>query len=109
MQTKNVKLVVFTPLEHGDLVRKALGEAGAGKMGEYDFCSFSSIGTGRFRGSENSNPAIGTAGVYESVEEERIEVLVPREILVDVLKAVRAVHPYQEMAFDVYPVEDIVI
>ena len=81
METKNVKLVVFVPLSHTDIVRQALGEAGAGKIGNYDFCSFSSRGTGRFRGNEKSNPAIGEANKYEVVEEERIEVIVPRQIL----------------------------
>lgn len=85
METKNVKLVVFVPLTHTDVVRQALGEAGAGKIGNYGFCSFSSHGTGRFRGNEKSNPAVGKANKYEAVEEERIEVIVPREILKEVI------------------------
>ncbi len=72
MNTKNVKLIVFVPLSHADIVRKALGEASAGKIGNYDFCSFSSRGTGRFRGNEKSKPAIGESEKYEAVEEERI-------------------------------------
>ena len=62
-QTKNVKLVIFMPISHADIVRKALGEVGAGKIGNYDFCSFSSRGIGRFRGNEKSNPTIGTCEV----------------------------------------------
>lgn len=107
MQTKNVKLVVFTPLSHADIVREALGNAGAGKIGNYDFCSFSTMGIGRYRGNENSNPAIGEALKHESVEEEKIEVILPVEILKDVISAVKKVHPYEEMAFDVYPLIDI--
>ena len=103
---QNVKLVVFVPLTHTDIVRQALGEAGAGKIGNYDFCSFSSRGVGRFRGNENSNPAIGEAGKYESVEEERIEVLVPRIILSEVIESMKKVHPYEEVAFDVYSLEN---
>ena len=106
MTTKNVKLVIFTPLSHADVVRQALSEAGAGKIGNYDFCSFSSRGTGRFRGNEKTNPAIGEIGKYESVEEERIEVIVPREILKEVIEKVKNVHPYEEVAFDVYPIEN---
>ena len=106
MTTKNVKLVVFVPLSHADTVRQALGEAGAGKIGNYDFCSFSSRGTGRFRGNEKSNPAIGELGKYEEVEEERIEVVVPQEILKEVVEKVKNVHPYEEVAFDIYPLED---
>jgi hypothetical protein len=107
MKSKNVKFVVFVPLTHADAVRQALGEAGAGKIGNYDFCSFSSIGTGRFRGDEKTNPAIGEAGKYEMVEEERIEAIVPREILKEVVEKVKNVHPYEEVAFDIYPLENI--
>ncbi len=106
MSSKNVKLVVFVPLSHADVIRQALGEAGAGKIGNYDFCSFSSRGIGRYKGNENSNPAIGQKEVLESVEEERIEVLVPREILKDVIEKMKSVHPYEEIAFDIYPLED---
>ena len=107
MTAKNVKLVVFVPISHVDAVRQAMGEAGAGKIGNYDFCSFSSRGIGRFRGNENSNPTIGKAGEFESVEEERIEVVVPREILKDVVEKMKAVHPYEEVAFDIYPIENL--
>ena len=106
MKSKNVKFVVFAPISHADAVRQALGEAGAGKIGNYDFCSFSSHGTGRFRGNERTNPAIGKAGKYETVEEERIEVTVPREILKEIFKRVKAVHPYEEVVFDIYPIEN---
>ncbi len=105
MGSLSLKLVVFVPLSHADIVREALGNAGAGKIGNYDFCSFSSRGTGRFRGNDQSNPTIGESGNYESVEEERIEVLVPRTILKEVIEAVKKVHPYEEVAFDVYPLE----
>lgn len=106
METSNVKLVVFVPLSHADIVRKALGEAGAGKIGNYDFCSFSSRGIGRFKGNEKSNPTIGEAGKYEEVEEERVEVIVPREILEKVINKMKSVHPYEEVAFDIYPIEN---
>lgn len=107
MENKNIKLVVFVPLSHADAVRQALGEAGTGKIGNYDLCSFSSRGTGRFRGNEKTNPAIGEAGKYEAVQEERIEVVVPRKILKEVIEKVKAVHPYEEVAFDIYPLEDL--
>jgi len=105
-QYLNVKLVVYVPVTHADIVRKALGEAGAGRVGNYDFCSFSSRGTGRFLGNERSNPAIGKAGNYEAVEEERIEVNVPRAILKRAIAKMRSVHPYEEVTFDIYPIED---
>ena len=105
-QTQNVKLIVFVPIAYGDIVRKSLGEAGAGKIGNYDFCSFTTRGVGRFRGNEKSNPTIGEAGKYEEVEEERIEVIVPRVILEKVIRTVKKVHPYEEVAFDIYPIEN---
>lgn len=107
MSSQNVKLVVFVPFSHADTVRQALGEAGAGKIGNYDFCSFSSRGTGCFRGNEKTNPTIGKVGNYEVVEEERIEVIVPREILKKVIDKVKMVHPYEEVAFDIYPLENL--
>lgn len=107
MQSSNVKLVVFVPLSHADVVRNALGEAGAGKIGNYEFCSFSTRGVGRYRGNENSNPTIGKSGEYESVEEERIEVVVPKSILKDVIEKMKSVHPYEEVAFDIYSLEEI--
>jgi len=105
METKNVKFVVFVPLSHADIVRRTLGEIGAGKIGSYDFCSFSTCGTGRFRGNENTDPSIGEAGKHETVEEERIEAIVPREILKEVIEKVKSIHPYEEVAFDIYPIE----
>ena len=107
MASSSVKLVVFVPLSHADVVRKALGESGAGRIGNYDFCTFTSRGRGRFRGNDKSNPSIGQAGKHESVEEERIETIVQRRLLKRVVKRLKEVHPYEEVAFDVYPLENI--
>lgn len=106
MQENKYKLVIFTPLTHSDIVREALGKAGAGVIGNYEYCSFSSIGYGRYRGNEKSNPTIGLAGNYEKVEEERIEVIVNDSVLKNVIAEVRKVHPYEEVAFDVYKLEN---
>jgi len=103
MDHKFVKIVVFTPVSHGDVIRKALADAGAGHIGNYDFCSFTSVGTGRFRGLEGSKPFIGEPGKIEETPEEKIDTICPKEILEKVLKAVRAVHPYEEPAIDIYP------
>jgi len=106
MESINVKLVVFVPLSHADIIREELGKAGAGKIGNYEFCSFSTRGIGRFKGNEYSNPTIGKAGNLESVEEERIEVVIPRKILNEVIEKMKAVHPYEEVAYDIYSIEN---
>lgn len=105
--TKNVKIVVFVPESHADLVREAMGKAGAGKIGNYSFCSFSSKGIGRFKPEQGADPHIGLVGKFEEVMEERIETICPRERLEEVIKAIKEVHPYDEVAFDVYPLENI--
>jgi hypothetical protein len=104
--SNNVKIVVFVPESHADAVRAAMGEAGAGKIGNYINCSFSSKGTGRFKPEAGANPAIGEVGKLESVAEERIEMVCPREALTNVIAAIKRVHPYEEVAFDIYPIEE---
>lgn len=103
MDFKFVKIVVFTPVSHSDEIRRALAEAGAGHIGNYDFCSFTSVGTGRFRGLDGSKPFIGKSGKIEEVREEKIEVICPVKLLNKVLQSVRSVHPYEDPAIDVYP------
>lgn len=103
---EQVKIVVFVPESHADAVRQAMGEAGAGKIGNYTGCSFSSKGVGRFLPQEGANPTIGEVGKTEAVEEERIEMVCPREIMSEVIAAIKAVHPYEEVALDVYPLEN---
>lgn len=104
---KVVKIVVFVPLSHADVVREAMGKAGAGRIGNYAFCSFSSRGIGRFRPEDGANPSIGQVGKTESVEEERIEVVCDRDLLKQVVAAIKSVHPYEEVALDIYPLEEI--
>ncbi len=107
MESNNVKIVIFVPESHAETVRDAMGKVGAGKIGNYSFCTFSSRGTGRFKPEQGANPTIGEVGKLEAVEEERIEVVCERTILQDVISAIKAVHPYEEVALDVYPLEDI--
>lgn len=97
-----VKIVTFVPPKNADPVRQALGEARAGELGEYSFCSYSVPGTGRFVPSKNANPHIGKAGKAEIITEERIEVECDRAKAKAVIAAVKAVHPYKEVAFDIY-------
>ena len=99
-----MKIVVFVPATHAGQIREALAGAGAGHVGNYDFCSFSSKGMGRFRGGEGTNPFIGEPGKIEEVDEERIETICPSEKLDAVLDVVMKAHPYEEPAIDVYPI-----
>jgi hypothetical protein len=97
------KLVVFVPVDALDAVRDALFGAGAGRIGDYERCSFYAAGTGTFLGGEESSPAIGRAGVEERVPEYRLETVYPEEHHDEVVAALRRAHPYEEPAFDVYP------
>ncbi|HEY4500163.1 MAG TPA: hypothetical protein VJH25_00020 [Candidatus Paceibacterota bacterium] len=99
---KLYKLVVYVPLDHADKIREALHSSGAGEMGNYDQVTFSARGMGRFRPLAAANPAIGEVGKLELVEEERIETVVTEDIIEKVLSAVRAAHPYEEPAIDIY-------
>ncbi len=97
-----VKIVVFVPLTHTDIVRKAIGDAGGGVIGNYKNCSFSSKGVGRFNLQKGARPAIGEVGKPEEVEEERIEFVCPKDKAKEIIKAIKKVHPYEEVAFDIY-------
>jgi hypothetical protein len=98
-----VKLVVFVPVEAEQVVRLALGKAGAGRIGDYDFCSFVTRGTGHFRPLPGSSPSIGEQGEIEAVPECRIETVCSKEKLPVVLQAMRQTHPYEEIAYDIIP------
>lgn len=106
-QYEIVKIVVFVPESHADALREAMGRAGAGKIGNYTYCSFSSKGAGRFRPEEGAHPNIGNVGKLELVEEERIEAVCEKDKLKNVIKAIKEIHPYEEVALDVYPLEEI--
>ncbi len=97
-----VKLVVTVPVTDGDAIREAVGKAGCGKIGEYSFCSFSSIGTGRFLPGTHAHPTIGTVGVPTEVAEERIEFTCEASKLESIIRALREAHPYEEPAIDIY-------
>lgn len=97
------KLTVFVPREHESAVRQAIGDAGAGHIGNYSHCTFRVSGTGTFLPLEGTNPFIGAKGRMEEVEEFRLETIVPESRLGKVLDAMLAVHPYEEVAYDLYP------
>jgi dinuclear metal center YbgI/SA1388 family protein len=101
------KLVTFVPQENAEEVRAAITDAGAGRIGDYDSCTFSTEGEGRFRPLDGATPAIGRVGEVEVVAEARVEAVVPRGRRREVLAALRSVHPYEEPAFDVIELADI--
>jgi hypothetical protein len=98
----NRKLVVFVPREALDAVREALFVAGAGRIGNYEHCSWYTEGTGTFLGGEGSSPSVGQAGREERVNELRLETVFPAELQDEVVAALRRSHPYEEPAFDIY-------
>ena len=96
------KLVTTVPEKDADRIREVLAEVGAGKLGNYTHCSFSSKGIGRFKGNENSNPQVGSKLNLEEVVEERIEVNVTDDALKHIVEVLRKEHPYEEPMIDVY-------
>ncbi|CEK30316.1 dinuclear metal center protein [[Clostridium] sordellii] len=100
------KLAVYVPKTHLDKVRSVLGNADAGHLGNYKECSFSIEGEGRFKPCEGANPYIGEEGALESVNEVKIETIVPQRILGGVINAMIKSHPYEEVAYDLYKLEN---
>ncbi len=103
MEFKFFKIAVFVPVTHADKIRKVIADAGAGHIGQYDSCTFSARGIGRFRPLEGSKPFLGKHGKIEEVEEERIEVICSAGLLKNVVWEIRKNHPYEEPAIDIYP------
>lgn len=100
---KFLKLVTFVPLSHVEEVRSALGKAGAGWIGNYSECTFQVPGKGTFRPLEGTSPFVGRLGELEFVDEVRLETILPAELTGRVVQALLAAHPYEEVAYDLYP------
>jgi hypothetical protein len=95
------KLTVFVNLEDAENVKQAMFEAGAGKIGLYDSCCFETVGTGQFRPLKGANPYLGSIDSVEKVKELKIEMVCEEVFVKEVLKAMKASHPYEEPAYDV--------
>ncbi len=98
-----LKLVVFIPAGHEDNIRDAVSRAGAGQIGNYSHCTFQVPGTGTFMPGEGTDPYIGSRGRLEKVEEIRMETILPATSKKEVIKALIEAHPYEEVAYDLYP------
>jgi dinuclear metal center YbgI/SA1388 family protein len=101
-----LKLTFFCPLKDSARVREAIFEAGAGQIGEYDACSFNLKGEGTFRAGEKANPHLGEKGKLHTEEEHRVEVILPTYLEGKVVQALKANHPYEEVAYDLYPLNN---
>ena len=99
------KIVVFVPVGHEDAVREAMSREGAGWIGNYSDCTYMTKGIGTFRPGEDTNPYIGEKGAVEKVEEYRVETIIPEDKVKKVIQAMTQAHPYEEVAYDIYPVE----
>lgn len=102
-ESNYIKIKVTVPIDSAGKVRQALGEAGAGKLGNYNFCSYSYPVKGRFRPLAGAHPAIGKVGELEDVDEEIIEVICNKDIIEKVIAALKKAHPYEEPAIDIMP------
>ena len=100
------KLAVFVPLDYEDPVRLALAEAGLGSIGRYSHCSFAARGQGSYQPLQGAHPFVGEAGKLSRVEEVRLELLAPESLLPAALAKLRQAHPYEEVAYDLYPLQN---
>ncbi len=106
IKSTQYKLIVFVPESHVEKVAFAIFENGGGIIGEYSNCSFRTKGKGSFKGSEKTSPSVGKKLNYEKVDEIKLEVLINSWKLDKILSAIRSVHPYEEIAYDVYPLSN---
>ena len=100
------KVIVYVPHDYADAVREAIASAGGGTLGKYTHCTFTSTGIGRSKPMEGANPHIGTIGQVEEIPEERIEVTCDEGVVGGVVSAIKRIHPYDEIAMDVYQLTD---
>ncbi len=101
------KLCFYVPESHLEPVKQAVFSAGGGQIGDYDSCCWQVLGQGQFRPRQGANPFIGEMGELERVAEYRVELVCRDELIREVVAALRAAHPYEEPAFDVWQLADI--
>jgi len=99
------KLCFFVPLTHAEQVKAEVFLTGAGRIGDYDQCSWETLGTGQFRPLSGSDPFLGETGVLEKVEELKIELVCEDELICSAVAALKKAHPYEEPAYEVLKLE----
>ena len=105
--SKNYQIIFYVPLEHCEAVKEAMFQAGAGKIGNYEACSFQMEGEGQFRPRDNANPFLGETDKLEKVAEYKVEMLCVAEKLESVVVAMKKAHPYEEVAYGVFEMMEV--
>lgn len=105
MITECYKLEIYVPETHAEAVKKAIFDAGAGQIGNYDSCCWQTSGVGQFRPLAGSNPFLGTAGVAEKVDEIKLELICRSDLISTVIGALKQAHPYETPAFQYWPIK----
>lgn len=106
LEGKLLKLAFFVPVDHAEKVRNAVFSAGAGVIGNYDSCSYNLEGKGTFRAGENTDPYVGKKGEIHFEDEIRVETIIPSFLKQKVINKLLSSHPYEEVAYDIYPLEN---
>lgn len=106
-QSSVVKIVTYCPRDAADEVRLAIGKAGGGVIGNYNYCAFLSAGHGYFLPMDGAHPAIGKVGEIETVEEYKIEFVCEQEKAKSVIEALKNAHPYEEVPIEIYKLLDL--
>ena len=101
------KLAFYVPVADAEAVKEAVFASGAGRIGDYEACCFQTPGTGQFRPLAGANPHIGQVGDLEHVEELKVELVCADSLIHEALAALKAAHPYEEPAYDVWRLEDL--
>ena len=107
MSPARYKLVWFVPREALEQTRAAVFDAGAGRIGAYERCSWYTAGTGTFLAGQGADPSVGEIGREERIAELRVETVVPAERAGQIVAALKEAHPYEEVAFELYPLLEL--
>lgn len=102
------KIVFFVPETHKETVKQALFDTGAGRIGNYDSCAWETLGTGQFRAMQGAHPFLGKIDQIEKVDEYRVELVCEDALIKDAISSMKAAHPYEEPAYDVIKLAEIV-